>query len=153
MPLTPPPPLPSAWVDRIFAKLTVAYGAEFLRRWEGLDMAVVKAEWGVELGGVSGEAIAHALQHLPQDRSPTVMAFRALARSAPLPSAAALPAPASNPEVMREALRGVRTAPDIDARRWARGLRAREAAGDRLTRYQRAAWREALPVSSTETGD
>ena len=44
-------PLPPAWLDRLFAKLTVAYGAEFLRKWEGVPIEDVKAEWADVLDG------------------------------------------------------------------------------------------------------
>lgn len=27
--------LPAAWIDKIFTKLTLAYGRDFLGRWEG----------------------------------------------------------------------------------------------------------------------
>lgn len=38
-------------------------------------------------------------------------------------------------------------------RDWARKLRFRELAGERLSRYQREAWREALGVHSPEESD
>ena len=47
--------LPSSWVDHLFARLTVRYGAAFLRQWPDTDLAVVKADWADVLDGVRGE--------------------------------------------------------------------------------------------------
>ncbi len=140
----PPLPLPASWVDRIFAKLALAYGAEVARKWEGLNMDDVKSDWAQELGGLSGESIAHALQHLPPDRPLTAMAFRALSLGAPLPKVAKLPAPVADPAVMRKALGSIERAPGFDPKSWAHRLKAREERGDRLTQFQRQEWREAL---------
>lgn len=89
--------LPLPWVDRIFQKLTLAYGREFVARWEavGLSIADVKTDWCEELAGFAShpEAIAYALDNLPPDRPPTVGQFKALCRSAPPPPVKALPPP------------------------------------------------------------
>jgi hypothetical protein len=47
-------PLPSEWVDRLFSRIAVRYGADWLRMWEGLDMAAVKADWAETLAGLAG---------------------------------------------------------------------------------------------------
>ena len=42
------------WVEKIFEKLGVTYGRDFLARWDGFDadaMAAVKYDWCMELGG------------------------------------------------------------------------------------------------------
>ena len=106
-------PLPSRWVDAIFAKLTVTYGQEFLRRWEGVDIAQVKADWALELAGYENQpkAIKYALESLPIDKPPTVLQFRELCRRAPVPRPAALPAPDPSSEITKravEALRGIK---------------------------------------------
>jgi len=84
-------------VDLIFTKCSLVYGRDFLSRWEGLDIAEVKADWVRELGGLmaSPAAIRHGLERLPVDRPPTVLQFRALCIGAPgdRPAAVALPAP------------------------------------------------------------
>ena len=55
--------MPSAWIDRIFDKLTLTYGQAFLNRWKDLDLNAVKSDWMHELDGMERhpEAIAFAL--------------------------------------------------------------------------------------------
>ena len=59
--------LPAAWTDKIFKKMTLAYGRDFLARWEGIDLNDVKSDWSHELAGFADhpEAIAYALANLP----------------------------------------------------------------------------------------
>jgi hypothetical protein len=83
--------LPEAWVDRIFEKLSLVYGHQFLSRWDGMAMADVKADWAHELRGFqqNPRAISYGLEHLPAGRPPTVLEFRAICNgpSAPQPEA------------------------------------------------------------------
>lgn len=92
--------MPKAWVDEIFARLTVRYGSAFLNRWlsVGVDLELVKADWATELAGMKPEGIGYALKHLPPDRPPTVGEFRVLANQAPPPVFKALPQPAPSDE-------------------------------------------------------
>lgn len=78
--------LPAAWVDRIFDKLALTYGRDFIGRYEGMDFNAVKSNWAFELAGfvTHPSAIAHVLANLP-DRPPSVIEFRKIARAAPLP--------------------------------------------------------------------
>lgn len=89
--------LPADWVDAIFARLQVRYGAAWTRQWEGVDINAVKTDWSSELAGYANrpEAIAHALNGLPVDRPPTAGQFLALCRTAPdhFPPALACPKP------------------------------------------------------------
>lgn len=80
--------LPDAWVDRIFDKLTLVYGHQFLSRWDGLPLDPVKADWAHELRGFAQNppAIAYALEHLPPAKPPTVLEFRALCSSTHAPA-------------------------------------------------------------------
>lgn len=137
--------LPDAWVDSIFARLAVRYGSAWTRMWEGLDIAAVKADWASELGYYAQhpDGISHALKNLP-DRPPSVSQFRELCRGAPTPPPPALPAPKANPEaasVLRAAGASLVRRSD---RSWAEAMRAREMACERLTLFQRSAWRAAL---------
>ena len=86
--------LPPAWVDRLFAKLTVRYGQAFMRQYADLDPSLVKADWGEVLAGFEAhhESLKYAVDNLP-DTPPSAMQFRAIARRAPPVGAAALPAP------------------------------------------------------------
>ena len=90
--------LPDDWVDALFARLSVRYGAAWLRQWDGVDIGAVKQDWARELGGASSGAIKHALDCLPIDKPPTVGQFAALCRNAPQYAPPALPAPKLSPE-------------------------------------------------------
>ena len=101
--------LPVLWVDKIFTKLTVVYGRDFIGRWEDIDEADVKTDWAHELGGFEQcpEAIAYALQNLVPGKPPTVLEFRALARKAPMPEFKALPPPVISNERLAEQFRKI----------------------------------------------
>lgn len=99
-------PLPQPWIDRLFEKLTLVYGRQFLDRWQGIDLAAVKADWAQELEGFEQhpEMIAYALEHLPPDRPPTVLQFRALARMMPPAKVEMLQGPPVDRERVRQLL-------------------------------------------------
>lgn len=81
--------LPMSWVDRIFTKLTMIYGRDFLGRWEGLDITEVKSDWAHELAGFKDhpDSISYALKNMPDSgKPPTVLEFRAMCRKAPEPT-------------------------------------------------------------------
>lgn len=81
--------LPDAWVDRIFDKLNLTYGHQFLARWDGLPVDKVKADWAHELRFLQQNpgAITYALENLPPGRPPNVLEFRALCNSPHAPRA------------------------------------------------------------------
>lgn len=130
--------LPVAWIDRIFTKLTLVYGRDFLGRWEGLDLNAVKSDWAHELAGFEKfpEGIAHALTHLDLVKPPTVFQFRDLARKAPVPEARQLSAPLASQAVVAEQLK--RLAPQLHRAQapadkgWAHVIIQRVKAGERL---------------------
>ena len=143
--------LPLPWVDKIFSKMALVYGRDFINRWEGLELSDVKTDWGHELAGFENwpEAIAHALSNLPPDRAPTVLQFRELARKAPKPDRPALPEPAANPERMAAELR--KLAPILkkadgpyDHKAWARRIVASHDAGQPVRPISLRFAREAL---------
>ena len=118
--------LPVEWVDRIFKKLTVNYGVEFLNRYKGQEMADIKTDWCDQLQGYekSPEAITFALGNLP-DKPPTAQIFKALCRQAPSAEAPALPMPKVNPEIAAKVLGGLKAStptPSNDGRAWARAI-------------------------------
>ena len=84
--------LPIVFVDQIFSKLTLIYGRDFAGRWEGMNVADVKADWAHELDGLdrSPQRIAYALKNLPISKPPTVLEFRATAWKMPAASNDAL---------------------------------------------------------------
>lgn len=88
----------SRFVEKIFARLLVRYGAAWNRMWEGVEPDAVKADWERVLSGVNGAAIMFALEHLPADRPPTAGQFRALCISPPPVWRPSLPPPPQTPE-------------------------------------------------------
>lgn len=130
--------LPSTWTDKIFAKLSLAYGRDFIGRWEGIDLGDVKTDWSHELSGFDShpEAIAYALANLPP-KPPTVIEFRAIARRAPLPEVPRLEAPKADPakvaaEIAKQMDLKSAFAPKHDPRDWAKRIVARHEQGDRI---------------------
>jgi hypothetical protein len=148
-------PLSPAWVDALFARLSVRYGAAFMRQYADIDIVAVKADWADVLGGFSDkpEAIRYGLDNLPPDKAPNAGQFRLLCNAAPTQE----PLTIANvvgplPPAMAEALSKVVAAPHSrDPKAWARRLRDIELngggllpSGDRMTKAQRESWREAL---------
>ena len=91
--MTQNPQLPSAWAEKIFARLQGIYGREFTGQFStgmvnGIDAGLENAKitWAEELGGFVKwpEAIAYALEHLPE-RVPNCIKFKDLCRNAPRP--------------------------------------------------------------------
>lgn len=103
-------------------------------------MNAVKSDWSHELSGFQQHprAIAWALQHLPADKPPTVLEFRALARKAPPEDLPKLESPKADPARVAAELAKLapvlRSAPrqGVDGRAWARTILARSDAGDRI---------------------
>jgi hypothetical protein len=144
--------LPQSWVDRIFDKLTLTYGQQFLRRWADLDINAVKSDWGHELAGFEShpDAISWALQNLPGDHPPTVLEFRALARKSPPKELPRLEAPKADPD--RVAAEVAKLAPVLkpkgdDGKEWARRLVSRASAGDKVRTISLRFAREALGMN------
>lgn len=104
-------PLRADWVDALFARLSIRYGVAFSAQYRDLDPAAVKADWAEVLSGLSGEAIAHGLRCLPEDRPPNAMQFRRLCYIARPPVfGRALPAPMPNIQKIRELVAHLRGA-------------------------------------------
>jgi hypothetical protein len=143
--------LPEPWVKKIFQKLSVVYGRDFLSRWEGQNLEDVLRDWGHELGGFSDQpdAIRFGLENLPADKPPTVLQFRAICNACPAPVLPRLPAPESRPapEVVAQARQMRQAISEIPPKAWAWKLKAYEEAHPKshgLTLAQREMWRRAL---------
>lgn len=140
--------LPDSWVERIFRKLSATYGQAFLRQYDGVDLADVKANWAHELAVFqqAPDAIAYGLEHLPVDRPPTVLQFRDACRrpTEHATSTLRLPLPKPDPAMARAIRAAWKPVGAGSPRAWAERLRDRERSGEKLTPFQRAAWREAL---------
>lgn len=140
-------------VDLIFGKLAVRYGAAWLRQWDGVDMALVKADWRSELSGFAGnlEPLRYALRHLPE-RCPGVGELKALANCCPPPVLPVLEAPKADPALVREVMEQAKqvTAKPLehDPKAWAYSLKARHESGERLGQYQIDCYQRALGIKS-----
>lgn len=136
--------LSQKYVDRIFARLLVRYGIQWIRMWDGIDEAAVKSDWAQVLDNIPEFRLRHALDNLPSDRPPNAAQFRALcigAREVAAPPR--LSAPALNPQRVVELVARIDRGPK-DPLAGARAMRNRELAGERLSIPQREFWRIAL---------
>lgn len=132
--------LPASWVDRIFTRLTMVFGRDFLSRYEGLDVAAVKAEWADDLTSFqqSPNAIKYALEMLPSDKPPTSLQFRDLCRHAPQYMPKALPPPDIDPALAQTIKAAFKPVSAAGSRDWVARLQARiEAREIRPTKFQR----------------
>ncbi len=138
-------------IEAIFAKLAVRYSAAWLRQWDGVDMALVKADWADELHGFGKnlEPLRYALRHLPE-RCPNVAQFKAVANSCPPPELPRLEAPRASGNVVAEQLAkqtGLKQAlspVEHHGKGWARRIVARAEAGERVRPITLRFAREAL---------
>lgn len=140
--------LPTPWVEKIFLKLTLTFGRDFLDRWKGIDIDDVKADWAHELRGLqqNPQAIAFGLEHCLGGRPPTVQEFKAVCIRRP-DSALALPEPPADPErVVAELakLQQARALALVDHKAWARRLQTRHEAGAPINMNQVRCYTEAL---------
>jgi hypothetical protein len=146
--------LPLPWVDKIFEKLALTYGQQFLSRWRDLDLDAVKFDWAKELDGFQNhpKAIAFALQNLDAEKPPTVRMFVAIAMRAPPADLPRLTEPAADPA--RVAAEFAKLAPlrqrgtdQYDHKSWARRLKDRHQAGEKLNHNQIRCYTQALGIS------
>jgi hypothetical protein len=146
--------LPTAWVDKIFTKLSLIYGRDFIGRWEGIELADVKTDWSHELSGFENwpEAIAWALKNMPAGKPPTVLEFRAMCYRAPKPERPQLPEPTVDPAIVAREFEKMkpmqRPVGGYDHKAWARKLIARHDAGDNIRLYSLKLARAALKSAS-----
>ena len=156
--------IPLNWVDRIFTKLTLVYGRDFLSRWEGVEIGSVKTDWAHELASLGDwpEAIAYGLANLPVERPPTALQFRQICRSAPPKASTALPEPSVKADPARVAAELAKLAPlrvatvmdyTVDHKAWARRLLARHDDGEVLKPIQLRFAREALGIKLSAGDD
>lgn len=139
-------PLPSEWIDSLFARLSVRYGAAWSRMYEGLDMPAVKADWSRELAAYANDPapIKYALEHLPSDWPPNVAQFKSICLNRPEPPRPQIAeSRAGKARIAAELSKIVKPA-KVSPLAWAQSLQDREKAGESLTPAQRWAWREAL---------
>lgn len=142
-------------IGAIFDKLAVRYGAEWLRQWDGVDMILVKSDWGSELSGFASnlEPLRYALRNLPE-RCPNVRQFRDIANNCPLPEFQCLPSPVANPEKVAEqiakqtGLKQAMAKSRANDREWAPRIMARVANGEKISPTVVAMARSAAGVAA-----
>ena len=149
-------PLSQSAVERIFARMLARYGSAWSAKWQGVDVDAVKADWAMELEGVTYDQIIYGLSYLPADWPPTVTWFREQCLRMPEPEVKRLPEPAQPiPENVMAHLKRLADMHEEtrkrDPRAWAYRLQEREKSGERLTKFQRDAWREALTTVELPT--
>ena len=108
--------LPAAWVDRLLMRLQVRYGEAWTRQVAGIDPEAVKADWSQVLAGLSLDALDYGVRHLPTDRPPNAMQFRAVCMRAPAEAPPALPAPVADPGRVQRLLAAASVPSEIRAR-------------------------------------
>lgn len=145
-------PLPAAWMDRIFSKLSLRFGRDFLGRWEGQDLTLVKADWAEHLAGLQArpKAIKYALENIG-GKPPTVDDFKALCNRAPEYGVPKLDAPKADQKVVERASAMAKDAlkPSADHLETLRELANSDARdgtfkGRKVTMAQRQTYRQAL---------
>lgn len=146
--------LPMPWVEKIFLKLTLNFGRDFLGRWEGIPVEDVKADWAHELRYLqqNPKAIAYGLQHCLLGKAPTVQEFKAACSRRP-DDTPALAGPPADPERVAAELAKLeqsRRIAAIDHKSWAKRLQARHEAGENLNRNQVRCYRNALNLQVAE---
>ena len=146
--------LPAAWVDKIFLKLTLTFGRDFLSRWEGVPIEDVKADWAHELRGFQQNpaSIAYGLEHCITGKPPTVQEFKSACSRKP-DSTPLLPSPVVDPVIAARVLEGLRESakPKPSMKDWAYRLKGRHEAGDKLNRNQIACYQAAIGETSCAT--
>jgi hypothetical protein len=77
--------LPDEWVERIFERIAAVYGVQKTSSmWTGVDPKQVKRTWGQALGKYPRDALAAAVQAMPEECGqwpPTLTEFVTLVRS------------------------------------------------------------------------
>ena len=143
--------LPIEWIEKIFKKLTVTYGRDFLGRYEGIPIADIKTDWSHELGGFQAhpEAIRHALQNLNPSKPPTVYEFRNVCASAPKMAAIELPRPPQDPAIVAAIVKGIKGKEVVNGMKdWAHNLKQRHDDGYKLNMDQIRCYKAALGLQA-----
>jgi hypothetical protein len=101
-------PLPTAWVERIFERMTAVYGHQKIAvMWTGVEPESVKRVWAEALGKYPADAVAAAVRAMPDECGawpPTLPEFVAVVKAhvqAP-EHRRALPVPARTEREIRE---------------------------------------------------
>ena len=150
--------LPVAVVERLFQRLTATYGAEFVNKWDKVSLTDLKTAWSYELAFCADNLnmIGWALENLPA-RCPNLIEFKLICKQAPRDTNLALNSPKAptdivDKELARMALAAFKLPTDtqgtVDHKRWAKRLKAKHEAGEKLSIYQIKCYKTALDMLS-----
>jgi hypothetical protein len=143
-------------VERLFQRLTATYGAEFVNKWDKVSLADLKTAWAHELApfATNLNAIGWALENLPE-KCPNLIEFKKLCKQAPRVETLALGEPKApldvvDKELAKIALQAFKQPVDergnVDHKRWAKRLKARDDKGEILSPIQKQFYKEALEL-------
>jgi len=146
--------LPLNAVERLFQRLTATYGAEFVNKWDNVSMSDVKTAWAHELAAYTTNlnAIGWALENLPI-KVPNLIEFKHLCKQAPRPESLALSEPKAAADVVDRELAKIAAEAfkspvddrgNVDHKRWAKRLKERDKAGEKITMIQKRFYQVAL---------
>lgn len=146
-------PIPLHWVESLFSRMAIRYGAVWLNHWQGIDLDAVKLDWATELAGLSNEALKYGVVNLPLDKPPTLGQFKALCLRSPVGVQRMLTDDVkADPERARalaaKAKAAITRKPGLQ---WAYDLQEREKNGDRLSIAQMVMWRAALVTPAADS--
>ena len=139
-------------IDRLFERMAATYGSAWERSLGATPVLEAKALWSHQLQAFAErlEAVVWALDELPES-PPNVIQFRNLCRSAPAAAVPRLPEPAADPARMAAELAKLADLPAQPSgtpaggmRAWVYRLQARDQAGEKLNRYTRFCYQQAL---------
>jgi hypothetical protein len=140
-------------IDRLFERLALTYGAAWQNSFGAAPIMDVKSMWQHELSSFlqnkeTMRRIVWALDNLPE-RVPNVIQFKNLCRMAPAPEVPMLPAPPADParvaaELAKLAPMMAERTERVDPKAWAKQLRFRNLAGERLSSIQIQMYKQAL---------
>jgi hypothetical protein len=150
-------PLPTKAIDRLFERLMLTYGNEWTMKFEGIDMNGVKSMWAHELSSFADnlKILGWALENLPA-KCPNVIEFKNLCRQAPKPDTKMLDVDKAPTHIVdaqiAEMVRVVteQTNPNDskrDYKAWAKKLKARHDAGEKLEIFQVRSYKVALGIT------
>lgn len=131
----------------LFDRLTAVYATQWLSKWEGMNIDMVKSVWQDELDRITVRQVKYALANLPRDFPPNAMQFRDLCKQAPDPPVAMIRDASRKPDPKRlaEILAKLPKFVNPDPLACAKMHLARLRSGEKLTQNQIDLVRAALP--------
>lgn len=131
------------WIERLFGRLAALYGAAFGRQWSGTNLDDVKSTWAEKLGGFTAQQIGDALKSCDErPHPPNLPEFISACRQSASRAGTyrEIPLPDVSKESVEKHLQSVSSAivrpAAYDYKGWAKRLRARYLAGERLEKIQ-----------------